>query len=177
LKELFSDYVLQKDKLFIYLDSADDFDSYMIKMEDVIDTFSLEDANSVFDDSVKNDFSVEKFNFSEKFLSIVKYDLDYLVYAGYSVEDLPSLITLTSFDSYKNLFLGDLFCFSKSLSKQAFRTIIFDTFENNCYFSLSTFFDEFSEVEENVTNDLFMISGLNSFFESNNIFYDYYTSG
>lgn len=75
LKELFTDYVMHKDKLFIYLDSADDFDSYMAKMEDVIDGFTLDITNSVFDDSVKNAFGADKFNFLINFFSFVKYDI------------------------------------------------------------------------------------------------------
>lgn len=175
LKELFTDYVMQKDKLFIYLDSADDFDSYMVKMEDVMDNFSLDDSNSVFDDSVKNDFSLEKFNFTIKFLSGCKYDFDDLTETGYSDEDIHYLVIESSFAAYSDLFMGDLELFKKFSYKHALELISFLTFEDNFFYTFIAS-DCDSDLDESFAHIL-MISGLNAYFEANNTFYDFWTTG
>jgi hypothetical protein len=160
------------DRLFIYLDSADDFDSYMVKMEDIIDEFNLNDANSVFDDTVKDDFSMEKFNFSIYFFSLCKYDFGHLLARGYSDESVLDLLKYLSFDCYKDYFLGG----SKQVGKYAFKFTDNDlishyNFEDNVYFSF--FGADNVQALAGSSVEAYTIGGLNAYFETNLDISDY----
>eukprot|EP00456_Euglypha_rotunda_P006095 TRINITY_DN1103_c0_g1_i16.p1 TRINITY_DN1103_c0_g1~~TRINITY_DN1103_c0_g1_i16.p1 ORF type:complete len:313 (-),score=9.32 TRINITY_DN1103_c0_g1_i16:1263-2201(-) len=168
---------MQKDRLFIYLDSADDFDSYMVKMEDVVDNFSLDDGNSVFDDAVKDAYSADKFNFLINFFSYMKYDLKILGAKKCSAEDRFDVLKAASAFAYQDLFLGRFpkESIDSDLASGAASIISADIFAENFVFSdfsLSSG-DTWSTHYDLVTT----ISGLNSYFESNSALYEYLDSG
>jgi len=174
LKELFSDYVLQKDTLFIYLDSADDFDSYMVKMEDIIDNFTLEDSNSVFDDSVKDAYAEDKFNFAINIFSYSKFELLGLDDNEVAEEDRYGVVKTAAAYAYGDFFVGDLIRLNMLNYATAIDLISRDVFEDNFFYS--AFNCDEVDLLSNIDH-IYTIGGLNSFFESNPVIVDYFTSG
>jgi hypothetical protein len=167
---------MQKDRLFIYLDSAEDFDSYMVKMEDIVDNFSLEDANSVFDDGVKNAYASDKFNFLINIFSYMKYDLTLLMKKNFSPEAKFDVIKSASGFAYKDLLFGTYKVYKKgSKLARICATISSDVFADNFVFS------DFNIVADNTRethyDHVVTIAGLNSVFESLNTVYEYLDSG